>query len=328
MVFQRSLIYCFLFLSAIFMYGQNVKTIHIDIGNARPTNLSEIAENVIPVVLERKVSVQNGNIFLTNDFLFLTSMTSIAQYDRTGKFIRSINCEDYITDNVTGDTIKRELYVPVGNVIKCYDYSGMLKKTYQLKNRILHILYFKDYLWVQTYTKQSDDKYTYSILKINLASGEIYPLDFSLDCHSSGISRITLYKDELVVSYAYDNTLYKIQHDRVIPMVKWIINPLSDSMRDLTTMRANGYNGDYLFINYRRGDDLYAYMENMNTGATFNTSNIVDNVFNTNNDCRMYPTNQDGYFFFSKNNDDIKGNRIGNIPLKNGGGVLFIVKTK
>jgi len=325
--FQRGHICCCLFFYAFFAYGQNTKTINIDVRNSRQTNLSEITEKIIPVVLERAVSVQNGNIFLTNDFLFLTSPTSIAQYDWTGKFIRSINCEGYITDNVTGDTIKRELYVPVGDIIKCFDYSGKLKKSYQLKNKTLHILYYKDYLWVQTYNEQSDDKYQHFIRKINLSTGETSPLDFSFDFHSTDIGRITLYKGELVISFSYDNTLYKIQQDKVIPIVKWNIIPFSDSMRDRTTLRANGYNGEYLFINYRRGEVLYTYLENMKTGKKINISNVVDDVFNTNGHCQLNPLNKDGYFFFIKDNNEIKGNSIGNIPLKNGP-VLFIVKTK
>ena len=327
MTFQRGLICCILCLCTLSVYGQNVKTINIDVGNARPTNVSEIAENVIPIVLDKSVTMINGNLFLTNDFLFITSSSSIVQYDRTGMFIRSINCEGYITYNVTCDTIKRELYVPVGNVIKCYDYSGKLIKTYQLTESILHILYFKEHLWVQTYNKQSDEKYTHSIQKINLSTGEITPLNFSLDLISTGSARIIRYKDGLVVSYEYNNALYNIQQDRVIPVVKWNISPPSTEMRDLFIMNTNGFSGDYLYINYRRGDELYTYLGNMQTGKKYNINNLVDDVFNTNNDCVMYPTNQDGYFFFIKGKYDIKGNSIGNIPLKNGP-VLFIVKTK
>jgi len=147
----KFIFYCFLFLqSALFVYGQQVSIITIDAENARPLNLSEIAEKVTPISLETSAQIVNGNILLTNEYLFTTSHRFIVQYDLTGRFIRNIDCGDYITYNVTCDTVKKELYVPVGDRILCFDYSGKLQKEYQWKNRILYILYYQGHLWVQS----------------------------------------------------------------------------------------------------------------------------------------------------------------------------------
>ena len=316
-----------LLLHSLLVYAQQLRTITIDAEKARPLNLSEFAEHVTPIVLETSVTIMNGNVLLTNEYLFATSISSIVQYDLTGKFVRTIDCGGFVTDNATGDTIKKELYVPVGNIIKCFDYSGKLKKEFQFKNRILHILFHDGILWVQSYHKQSDNKYIYAIDKINLSTGEIFPLSFSLEYSHSGIGRLTLYNNDVVISFGYVNNLYQIHRDVVIPVVQWNINPPAKSAKDLTTLRTNGFTGNYLFINYRRDDTFYTYLENMKTGEKYNTDNIVDDVFNTDNSCRISPLTQHGYFFFSKSNNDIKGNSVGNKPLKNGP-VIFIVKTK
>ena len=326
---EKIIVYCFLFLQhTLFSYGQQFRTVIIDEEKAHPLNLSEIADKVIPVILETSSSIMNGNIFLTNEYIFVTGFSSIVQYDLTGNHIHTIDCGGFVTDNVTCDTIKKELYVPVGNIIKCFDYSGKLKKEYQLKNRILHILFHNKILWVALYNKQSDNKYIYTIEKINILTGEIVPLSFSLEnTIGSGACRLMLFNNDVVISFMYDNNLYKIQQDDVIPIVKWEINPPAKTTKDLTTLRTNGFTGNYLFINYRRDDRFYTYIENMMTGEKYNVDNLIDDVYNTANSCIIFPLNQNGDFFFIKDKYDVKGNSIGDKPLKNGG-VIFIVKTK
>jgi len=121
--------------------------------------------------------------------------------------------------------------------------------------------------------------------------------------------------------------LYKIQQDKVIPFLKWNINPDFQLPKDETILNTNGLTGEYLFINYRRNDHFYIYLENMKTGRIYNVSNLVDNVFHTDGNCKLFPLNQEGCFFFIKDTYDIKGNNTGNMSLKEGPDI-FIVKTK
>ena len=327
----KIIFYCFLFLHyTLFVFGQPLRTITIDAEKARPLNLSVIAEKVTPIVLETSTSIVNGNILVTSEYLFITSPTSIVQYDLTGKYIRTIDCGDYINFNVTSDTIKKELYVPVGNTIKCYDYSGKLKKEYQLKNEMLYILYFNGYLWIQSYHyDQSENKNIYSISKINLSTGEIIPLSFTLEKNtmSSDFGRILPYNGDLIVSLGFDKALYKIQQDKVVPVVKWNINPASQLPKDEVILSTNGLTGNYMYINYRRDDQFFIYIENLKNGSLFNVSDLVDDVYRTSGKCKLYPLPQEGYFFYAKDQYDIKGNSIGNQPLKKGP-VIFIIKTK
>ena len=317
--------------------GQTIKTINIERTNTRPVNLSEIAEKVTPIALETSVGIiLNGNVLLTNEYLFITSHTSVIQYDLTGKFIRNINCEDFISYNVTSDTIKKELYVPVGNLIKCYDYSGKLKKEYSLKMSSLYCLYHKGVLWALLQDAQPDRSIVYTINKVNLTTGEVAALPFEKKIDPvqfengplvglGAIGRISLYDEEVVVSFDFEEVLYKIQQDRIIPFVQWNVSPPAKNA-DVYQLRANGFTGENLFINYRCDDQFYIYLENIKTGMTYNVSNLIDDVFFTNRECGIYFMNQ-GYFYFLKDRSDIKGSSVGNIPLKNGP-VIFIVKTK
>jgi len=92
-------------------------------------------------------------------------------------------------------------------------------------------------------------------------------------------------------------------------------------------MKANSYIGGYLFINYRRDNRFYFYLENMKTGKKYNVSRLVDDIFHTTGNCEINSTSQTGYFVFIKGQNDIKGDSIGNVLLKSGP-VVFIGKIK
>ena len=329
---------CLLLPFTLIVYGQQIKTISIDIEGARQIKLSEIAEKITPIVLDATPgSIQNGSVFFIDNFIFVASVSSIVQYDLSGKYIRSINCGGFVTDNVTGDAVKKEIYVPVRNKIKCYDFSGKLKKEIDLKTDIFHSLYYNNNLWVIT-NVNSDSTFTYSISKINLSTGEITPLSFEKKegymrfpngkfVGIAPIVRFTQFNEAMIVSFSSDSLLYKIQNDKVIPFVKWNISPPAKSDKDKIPLKANGFAGDFLFINYRREDQFFIYLENMKTGQKFNASNIIDDVYNTSNHCEIFPMYEPGYFLFIKDKNAIKGNSVGGKPLKNGS-VIFIVKTK
>jgi hypothetical protein len=352
----KVLVFCFLLLQTLSTFGQIAKTISIDTGNACPLNLSEIAEKVVPIPLEDPDIIQNRNILMTSDFLFISSIRHIIQNDLSGKLIRRIDCRGYITDNVSYDPDKEELYVPVGDTIKCYDYSGQLIKKYPLKAESTHCLYHGGFLWIQSYSVQPDTSFVYAINKINLTTGEIITLPYekkiepfrSADGSSLGnasaFCRLTLYQNEVIASFDYENTIYKIEQDKdvflytdiespsktkqdkVIPLTKWEITP-SAKGSDIYPLSANGFIGDYLFINYRRDDKFYIYLENMKTRRKYNANQIIDDIFHTDGNCAISSMSQEGYFVFIKGQDDIKGDSIGNVLLK-GGPVVFIAKTK
>lgn len=331
---KKIIIYCFLFSHTLLIGGQDIRTIIIDAQEARPINLSEIFENVTPIVLEKQTSIQN--IFFTNEYLFVAAIGSVIQYDLSGKYVRTIDCGGYVTNNIGGDKDKKEIFVPVGDKIRSYNYSGMMKKEYSLKSSSIYCLYHNSVLWVLLEDFQSDSSIIYSISKVNPVTGQATALPFEKKVEpiqlengslvSIGtIGGLSLHNDEVVVSFAFEKALYKIQQDRIIPFIQWDVSPPAGNA-DVNSLKANGYTGDHLFINYRRDDQFYIYIENIKTGKTYNVSNLIDDVFHTNRACNIRFMHQ-GYYYFIKERSDIKGNSIGNIPLKNGP-VIFIVKSK
>ena len=174
------------------------------------------------------------------------------------------------------------------------------------------------------------------INKINLSTGEITTLPFEVKYEQiklesgslvgmGAIGLLSLYNDEVVVSLNRDNSLYKIQKDKVTPFIRWNISTPANSYD--FPLSAHGYSGNYLFINYRRNNIFFTYMENTKTGKTYNISNLTDDVYQTNGNCLIKSMQQEGYFYFRKESSEIKGNSVGSIPLKNGP-VIFIVKSK
>jgi hypothetical protein len=132
-----------------------------------------------------------------------------------------------VTNNITCDTLKKELYVPVKNKIKCYDFSGNFIREYTLNSSSSHCLYHKNNLWVQSYQFLSDSVIDL-ITKINLTTGEITTLPFELkkgpDINKNGevmfvagsLSWLSLYNDEVIISFDHEKERYKIQKDKVI----------------------------------------------------------------------------------------------------------------
>lgn len=332
---KKYLIVFSFFLHTCLLLGQNNRTIQIDTVNARPLNLSQIAEKVTPIVLESPVTIQN--VLLTDDYLFITSYTSVVQFDLSGKFIQEINCGSFISTNVTFDPKKRELYVAVGDKIKRYNYAGDLMREYSLNATSLYCLFHNDVLWVLSHVVQSDRIANYTINKINPSSNRLFTLPFEkkempIQLPSGGLIQIgaicllSTYNENVVASFNIDPVLYSIQQDKVAPLVQWDINP---PVKDIGDQRpsASGFAGEYLFINYRRDKSSFCYLENMNTGESHNASHIIDDIFHSSGNCNIKSVGENGYFTFHKEKNELTGNNIGGIPLKDGP-VVFIVKTK
>ena len=206
---------------------------------------------------------------------------------------------------------------------------------------------------MQSYALQpADTSFVYTINKINLETGKITTLpykrkvepfrlkDGSFGAFMSAICRLTLYQDEVVASFSDEQTLYQIQQDKlskdmnyqirphkVVPFVKWNIQPPFPSDGLKKPLGTNGFAGDYLFINYLHNDQYYTYLENRETGKTYNASQIIDDVFHTEGHCHINSMNQEGCFVFIKGRNEIEGDCGGRIPITNGP-VVFIVKTK
>ena len=335
---KKTLFFYLFFLPAFFLQAQNSRTIQIDATNARPLNLSQIAKTVTPVVLESPVFIQN--ICLANEYIFITSKSTVLQFDMSGKLVKSIDCGGFIMNNgLTVDTVKRELYVGVDDKIKRYNYTGNLIREYSLNaTNSAACLFHNDAIWVMLSVIQPDESAIYTINKINPSTSQLTTLPFEkknmpLRSPSGGLVQasiiclLTTYNEEVVVSFASDSVLYGIQQNNVIPLVQWNIYPPAKGLSNKLSTMANGFTGEYLYINFYRDKKTYTFLENMQTGAKYTANNIIDDVFHSNGDCLIKFVGKNGYFAFNKEKSAITGNSVGGIPLKNGP-VVFIVKTQ
>ena len=340
----------FLLLSVQLLHGQQVKRVNLDAKNAQQSlKLSEIAEFVKPIALETKNEII-ADVLLTSEYIFVISFKTISQYDLSGKFIREIDCGNFITLNLAADTIKKELYVPMGKTLRCYDFSGKLKKTYNLENETISCYYHKGNLWIQSTSVSADYKLAdYKISHLNLLTGKetFIPSEIQEKSYFEnggipfGKGNFSTYNNTLVTSFFNeDNTIYQIREQKVSPIIKGVITPPDKTPSTEIYPGSKGIVGKYLFFNYRFRETIginYFYLEDMKSGKTYNlevnsnsgflTSGIIDDIFHTGYFTIEDKLNKEGYFYFRKFRNEFKDQSIGNIPLQEGD-VLFIVKTK
>ncbi|MDR1524301.1 MAG: hypothetical protein LBS79_03450 [Tannerella sp.] len=329
---------------SVSLHGQ--RTVRINVSETTVIKLSEIARDVIPIAMEKLPSgVQN--IFLSDEYVFLQSISSVFQYDLAGKFIRNIPCEGYAR-GISGDTVKREIYVPAGvtesdNKIYCYDYSGKLKRTYRSKGLATGCLFDKGRLWILYSRFFPDDKTTgLYISGIDLQTGRDMGILYErrhgpdiyngrLVCPASSSGQFTLHNQTVIASFGYDSVIYQIKGQKAVPfMAREISTPAKTSFETRSEF-SHGCIGKYLLVNYRRGGQSYVYLEDMKSKKGYNTKYeevIADDIFNTGYLKTVRPVNgREGYFYVFKERGEIVANTVGNVPLKDGP-VLFIVKTK
>jgi hypothetical protein len=307
----------FLFLNFSLLQGQQVKVINIDTENTDALNLSEIAEKVTPITLENDLQI--FGVFLTNDYLFVASFSSVFQYDISGKFIREIKYGGH-TGNITGDTTKKELYIPISkdNQIKSYDFSGKLKKTYILKNKSNNCFFYKNQLWIHSYDHPREkSKADHILSNLILETGEETLHSFILHQQFGenqtawlmANGQFSIHDNAVNFSLATDSVLYKFQEREAKPVEQWHIKPFASTLKD-RGFGKSGFIGKYLFINYSRGNKEYLYLEDTKNGKKYHvkikfedsifTDGIKDDLFNTGYVNIDHTLNQEGYFYFTK----------------------------
>jgi hypothetical protein len=147
----------------------------------------------------------------------------------------------------------------------------------------------------------------------------------------SSLGLFSLYERRPVASFAIDSVMYQIREGKPVPLVRWQIKPAAQSLGDKEYLCQKGFAGKYLFINYRRAEQYYLYVEDTKSGKSYNLNcndmleGIEDDLFNT-GQCHIHILPSEGGFYFIKNSADIKGNYAWNTSKD--GMVLFIVKPK
>ena len=346
---RNKFLFFILLLNTLLCFGQTSKIVPVFPKIPQPFNLSEISEKTIAIPLEISAgSIQS--IFMTPEYLFTVSLSSVSQFDFSGKFIRKIDCGDYISNTITGDIIKKELYIPVKRELIVYDFSGNYKKTYKLENISYGCFFYDNTLWIQSYKYLANSIFiSYEISYLDLMTGKesflplkvqkgmemgnflaIYPGDFFIQ------------KNSVFFSFQNkDNILYQIQKQEqkintVLNLKIQFQNQKEES--DKSMIVSKGLAGKYLFVDYIVEDQRYLYMEDTKTGKRFHikidkinnitsSDGITEDVFNSGKCTEIKLFNKEGYFYFIKSKESLNMKLIDGHPVKDGP-VVFIVKTK
>ena len=345
---SKNVVFVLCLLGVFPLYAQQMREFHVDATEITSLKLSEIAEKVIPIPLNKDVpGIQM--VFWAGEYLFLASLREVWQYDISGKFIRTISCSGGFVCGVAGDLTKKELYISAkvangnGCEVWCFDFEGKLKKKIALRNpNVVSCLYHNNVLWILS-EKFVDEKMRGYYSYVDISTGEetfiAQPFDKPSKVLSSGMNAnrigflgsLSLSNNRLFANWN-DNIIWNIQRDNVIPVYKFVV---TQQYRELMMGFYKGVLGNYVYFNYSVDDDeSYLYLRHLLTGKTFYVKYIgvydgmlegaIDDIYNSGRFSLKKPLSQEGYFWFIK---DMRGKLLGKTPVK-GNQVIFIVKIK
>lgn len=345
---NRIIILILLFSIVIPTYSQETNVFHIDATQTTPLKLSEIADNVTLVPLNKEITQVQGSAFWTGEYLFIATSQEVWQYDTSGNFLRAILCDGGSIDGVTGDLTKKELFISVNiaekekSEIWCYDYLGNFHRKIPLKNSsIVSILFHNNLLWILSekfIEKKTCGYYSY----VDISTGEETFLSETFErpaekgvsgqYYSAGFVGTLSVSNKCLYANWDNNDIWRIEGNRVNLAFKCEV--MQKYRNELICLK--GVIGNYLFFNYYLDDGKNnLYIRHIITGKTYNvryngtygiyTEGAIEDIYNSGYfDITRDPLSQDRYFWFIKRMSD---KFLENKPIK-GNQVVFIIKTK
>ena len=330
----------------LLVFSPSISTIQIDSEKTNSLNLSEIAESVTPIPLDKKVGgIQD--IFVADNYIFLAGISSVIQCTTSGKIIRQIITDGAVND-ISGDVQQKRIFVTVGSSIECYDFSGKLMKKYPLKHNGCCSYLFNNTLWVCSFNSTASDvQHHFSYFDLQTEKEIFIPFDIHEKLDKTRFTldggQFTSYGNKLYYSTPYRNIIYTVTKDNITPSTQWEITPEIPVDEQFCFSCKSGHLGKYTLINYSKKDTksmffrFYTYLKDTKTNKTHQVitdreyglylNGIRDDVFNSGYLYIDRGLNNEGYFCYIKERSEIKGDKVGDIPVKNGP-VIFIVKVK
>ena len=242
-------------------YGKSENdVIVIDSSDTIPCfKLSEVAQSVDTVSLKIKGMGSAQNIYISEDYIFLQGVSSVAQYTRSGKLLRILDCEDYAMD-IAGDVTKNELYVPTGFQgeydLRCFDmHTGRLKRKFALDSLdVTSCVFFENALWMLR-GACLNKAVEYSLSKMDCQTGDIQNLGiFYEESYDKGAivskGNFSIYQGRLFFALNIGSTLYEIRGDKMVPYLQWQIEPGERYSSQYEAGCNKAKVGRYLFIEY------------------------------------------------------------------------------
>ena len=325
--------------------SSDVQNIQININESKTFNLSEIAEEIQFVELEMTQTNQFtyiSNVLWTDAYLFVhaveksidktNSLSKVMQFDHSGKLIRII-AEGENLKNLMCDSIKQLLFIAIGNDVHSYDFDGKLKKQYTLKKN--PVFYYNDYFYaLKSEFKQDGASYFLTSYNIQTEKEEIlfkYKEELDMKNTNTIITRqagFSLHNNIPIVSLGPDNTIYRIEKDKLTPIVNFTFKPAKG---DKSEPWFQGFIGNYLCIHYQANRQVCLYLKNQRTGKVFQTESsytngVKDDLLETGY-CSIKYINRSGYFYFTKGKYDFNNSKL-NIPEEKAPQLIFFVKLK
>ena len=338
---KKTILFIFLLLPFL-LYSQKEREIILRPNDNTTTwYLSQIAENVTPIPLS--VSTQAIFIYLTDEYIYTCGISSISQFYVSGKYIKTINLDGIVT-GITGNNIKKEIYVSTDKNKKViiYDYSLKEKKIYETKYIPASIFFNKNTLFIHSYdTDESNKVCYYKISTLDLTTGQEVFLAFDSketykDIHPVSSGTFSTFNNQVMFSNWVEPVIYCIKENKVSPVIRCNTDIKEKEIRTMP-FGKQGFIGKYMFIDYYISDVLssgysnlnnYFYLEDTKTGEGYNiTYFIYDDIYNTGR-CKINVglNNHEDYFFYVKEKDEVE--KADNIIKISSGHVLFLVKTK
>jgi len=353
---MKQIVVTLLLILPLLLQGQNIKFIRFKPKEVATLNLSQITEKVTPISLSSYKDLnKNGYRFfyITDDYLFVIGTgNAIAQLNISGKYIKTVYCSGYIT-GITGDPVKKEIYICTNSKVICCDYSLTIKKIFTTMYNTQSIFFYNNKLCIASYECKENGVsrgVTYRISSMNTDTGKekFFPLEIKTRVDNQSViviqkSTFSVYNDQIVYSNpdnsTYSNiinsTLYGIKGDSIYPLIQYEVEPLGgDSMYMITPLHRQGFIGKNLLVEYQMASSVstfhaqsFIYLEDMETGRGYNLKETInDDLYHTGN-CKLDCfANKQGYFIICREENDLK--KSPNLKIPTNSPAIFIVKMK
>ena len=307
-----NILFCIL-LCFIPSYGQN-QSIFIHCEDTVEVKLSEIAKNVRLVKLPNDI-IKNTTIqyfYPSDEYIYIQGLKNVMIINYEGRLIKNISYPDFIT-GITGDPMKKNIYVATEKNIYQYDSNGKEKKIHLglNKNRIEDIFFHNNRVWIYSYKDILKDKakkavYQFSYFDVESSQIILFPFEYSeplTEVHFFPSCVFSCYHNTLCFAFGLfapssmlkEYPIWKVTNMKAEVMLDWSAN------QDVLSA-GSGYIGKYRFIQYILNRKWYVYLTDFTTNLSTCSRGIIDDIYHTGTGTISAPIDHNTYYSIIDNN--------------------------
>ena len=315
-----NILFCIL-LCFISSYGQN-QSIFVHCDDTVEVKLSEIAKDVklveIPNEIIKNTAIQH--IYPNDKYIYIQGLKNVTTLNNEGRLVKDISYPDFVT-GITGDLMKKNIYVATVKDIYQYDSEGKEKKIHSVsnENRIEDIFFHKNRVWIYSYQdilRDKQKKVVYQFSYLDTESNQIinFPFEYSeplADVYMCAPCVFSVQNDTLhfalellkrvenpsgMVNFiSKDNKIWKVNNMKAEATIDW-------SADQDVLPSASGYIGRYRFIQYVLNRKWYVYLTDLTTNQSTCSRGIIDDIYHTGTGTISAPINHNTYYCIKDNN--------------------------